>query len=86
MCPVSARTQSTAACASSTASQAITIRRRSTRSAIAPPTSATAVTGRVWTSASAPTATGESVSSRTSQYAAICCIHVPMNEIPLPAK
>ena len=22
----------------------------------------------------------------TSQYAAICCIHVPMNEMPLPAK
>ena len=84
--PVSARTQSTAACSASTASTTTIIRRRSTRSAIEPPTSASAVTGSVWTSASAPTATGEPVSSRTSQYAAICCIHVPMNEMPLPAK
>ena len=35
------------------------MRRRSTRSAIEPPTSASAVTGSVCTSASAPTATGE---------------------------
>ena len=86
MTPVSARTQSTAACSASTDSTTTIIRRRSTRSAIEPPTSASAVTGRVCTSASAPTATGEPVSSRTSQYAAICCIHVPMNEMPLPAK
>ena len=51
------------ATAASTDSHAITIRRRSTRSATAPPTRANAVTGSVCTSASAPTATGEPVSS-----------------------
>ena len=84
--PVSASAASTAAFTASTVSHATTIRRRSTLSAIEPPTRASAVTGSVCTSASAPTATGECVSWSTSQYAAICCIQVPMNEMPLPAK
>ena len=83
---VSARSARVAAATASTDSHAITIRLRSTRSAIAPPSSANAVTGSVCTSASAPTATGDPVSSSTSQYAAICCIHVPTNETALPAK
>ena len=38
------------------------------------------VTGRSCARASAPTASGDPVRSSTSQYAAICCIQVPMNE------
>ena len=64
---MTASTQSSAAWAASTDSQATTIFRRSTRSAIEPPTSATTVTGSVCTSASAPTAIGEPVRSSTSQ-------------------
>ncbi len=55
-------------------------RRTSKRSITVPTASPKIVTGRSWAMASAPTATGEPVSSSTSQNAAIVCIHVPANE------
>ena len=56
------------------------IRRTSKRSITEPTKSPNTVTGNAGASASEPTASGEPVSSSTSQYAAICCIHVPEND------
>ena len=55
-------------------------RRTSTRSITEPAKSPKNVTGSSIASASAPTASGEPVNSKTSQYAAICCIQWPMND------
>jgi hypothetical protein len=61
-------------------------RRTSKRSISVPTKSPSTVTGSSCISASAPTATAESVSCRTSQDAAICCTHVPVNETAWPKK
>ena len=64
----------------------IATRRTSKRSRIVPTKRPKIVTGRSCVSASAPTATAESVSCSRSQAAAICCIHEPVNETAWPAK
>ncbi len=78
--PVSVSTASVAAPRLRSDSVTISSRRTSKRSITEPTKSPNMVTGSACASASEPTATGEPVSSSTSQYAAICCIHVPEND------
>jgi hypothetical protein len=61
-------------------------RRTSNRSITVPAKRPKSVTGSSCASASEPTATAEPVSSKTSQYAAICCIQWPTNETAWLAK
>ena len=64
----------------------ITSLRLSIRSATTPATRPKTVKGRKRQNASAPTASGEWVSSTTSQASAMFCIHVPLTEITCPVK
>ena len=84
--PVSVSTASVAAARLRSDSVTSSSRRTSSRSITEPTKRPKSVTGSSCASASEPTASGDPVSSSTSQYAAICCIHVPVNETPWLTK
>ena len=65
---------------------AITSLRLSIRSATTPAKRPKTVKGMKRQKASAPTASGEWVSSTTSQASAMFCIQVPLTEITWPVK
>ncbi len=84
--PVKVRAASTAASTIEAACVAITIFRRSCRSAIAPVTGASRNTGICPQKPTVPRSTVDPVSWYTSQDCATDCIQVPINEIDCPAK
>jgi len=60
--------------------------RLSTRSTITPAKSANSVNGPNRATESSPSASGECVRLRTSQYIAMFCIHVPLTDTTWPPK
>jgi len=64
--------------------EAISVRRRSRRSASTPPTSENRMIGSCCRNASSPRKNAECVSDSTSQFCATICIHVPMLEVQAP--
>ena len=77
---------SVAAISSWPVSVQIATRRTGSRSISVPTKSPSTVIGSICASASAPTARGECVISRTSHAAAICWIQLPVNETAWPPK
>ena len=83
---VSARTLSTAASTIEVACVPIRVRRTSSRSMTAPPSSPSTAKGPNWQAARMPTAAAEWVSWSTNQAWATFCTQVPLIEIPCPMK
>ena len=65
---------------------AMIVLRTSMRSTRTPAKRPNTVYGRNWNAARTPTATGECVSSSTSQAVAMFCIHVPLTDTTWPLK